>query len=325
MTKQTASPAKKSHCRNNGFSLLEIIVVIAIMAILGGVLTPQLMKHINNNRITACQVDREAILAVYERCIYAETQELKTANLANVLSGGDPLTKDEVLQYVDCPSGGHYTAEVIESESVAVIHCDHEGHEDVAVDFIGWKGNELAEGIDTPITPPPPLPDEPDTEPPSSEEETSSEEPPSSSGFWPYEDDPRWDGKRFPGQYIEVDVPSGLFTSKEGNTYVFVDRSGGSGKFRIYYEWSLGPEQIDTQRWEQCISWSGVIIEDIESIRHPNSPSQITGVNYGDILIYQGYRYIYGSFYGTNMENAYQDLPIPGQNGNNFYLVDPIK
>lgn len=154
LSEKTVGLAKKKYCRDTGFSLFEIIVAFAIIAILGGVVVPQLLKYINNNRITACQVDREAILAVYERCIYAETQELKTENLDNMLRGGDPTTRDEVLQYNNCPSGGHYSAVVNESESVAIIHCDQEGHEDVVVDFNGWNGRELTEGIDEPLEPP---------------------------------------------------------------------------------------------------------------------------------------------------------------------------
>lgn len=323
--------ARESRKSAWGFSLVEIIVVISIMAVLGGVLAPQLLKYVENNRITACQVDREAILAVYERCIYAETKKLEIDDLKAVLNREDLATKDEVLQYVACPSKGTYTAEVI--DNVAIIHCDHVGHEDVAVDFVGFNLAGITEGIDNPLDPPPVSVD-PEPDPPDTEEEPENEEPQQTGNYWPYKDDERWVGKQYPGQYVELDLPTGLFTSREGNTFVIVDRpditSAWGGKFRVFWEWSLGPEYIDTNTWENCISWSGVLIEDVSTIMYKEydpttgtyvENGAITGVHYGDIIVYKGRRYIYGSRY----ESAQMFLPTEGQNSNNFYLVDPVE
>ena len=41
---------KKVKINNKGFSLVELIIVIAIMAILAGALAPQLIKYIDNSR-----------------------------------------------------------------------------------------------------------------------------------------------------------------------------------------------------------------------------------------------------------------------------------
>ena len=52
---------------NNGFSLVELIIVIAIMAVLVGVLAPQFIKYVEQSRrsrdIQAAQEIREACLA----------------------------------------------------------------------------------------------------------------------------------------------------------------------------------------------------------------------------------------------------------------------
>lgn len=50
---------------NKGFSLVELIIVIAIMAILVGVLSPQLMKYIEKSRYAAdCQTIDSAYTAL---------------------------------------------------------------------------------------------------------------------------------------------------------------------------------------------------------------------------------------------------------------------
>lgn len=78
---------------NKGFSLVELIIVIAIMAILAGALAPALIKYINKSRRsadisnadtirTACQTamsDENAMVAISSGC----TSETITNLLAN--------------------------------------------------------------------------------------------------------------------------------------------------------------------------------------------------------------------------------------------------
>lgn len=53
---------------NKGFSLVELIIVIAIMAILVGVMAPQLIKYIEKSNVSA---DMQLLDAVYDAVVYA--------------------------------------------------------------------------------------------------------------------------------------------------------------------------------------------------------------------------------------------------------------
>lgn len=78
---------------NKGFSLVELIIVIAIMAILAGALAPALIKYINKSRKsadisnadtirTACQTamsDEDAMVAIGTSVTGATVSDLKSS------------------------------------------------------------------------------------------------------------------------------------------------------------------------------------------------------------------------------------------------------
>jgi type IV pilus assembly protein PilA len=79
---------------NNGFSLVELIIVIAIMAVLVGVLAPQFIKYVEQSRrsrdITTAQEIREAVLADI-----ADGKITGTGSANMVPASGNPTTLSE--------------------------------------------------------------------------------------------------------------------------------------------------------------------------------------------------------------------------------------
>ena len=78
---------------NKGFSLVELIIVIAIMAILVGVLAPQLIKYIEKSKVSA---DTQAADSVHTAVLTAmmdpEVVNLSSYNTAATMTGAHSAT-----------------------------------------------------------------------------------------------------------------------------------------------------------------------------------------------------------------------------------------
>ena len=87
MVKNVFKKLGKKQKNNKGFSLVELIVVIAIMAVLVGVLAPQLMKYVEKSR-EATDIQNCDSIASALKAYYADEEDLTAAVTINVTPSG---------------------------------------------------------------------------------------------------------------------------------------------------------------------------------------------------------------------------------------------
>jgi prepilin-type N-terminal cleavage/methylation domain-containing protein len=109
---------------NKGFSLVEIIIVVAIMAVLAAALAPQIIKYIERSRANVCQHN----MGMIKEAVQLEISELEKAY--NKYGTITDLTQVELYDGTKCESGGTYSVDVIQLEDCRYsidISCSKHG------------------------------------------------------------------------------------------------------------------------------------------------------------------------------------------------------
>lgn len=278
--------AMKKNSKNRGFSLIELIVLIAMISVLAGMLIPQFMKYATSKRQDACKANREALLNIYEKAVYDGQLELDVTDLGTFLSvSGDKMTTEYINQasdYLECPSSGagNYVGQVV--GNTAFIVCSEHPDEVCSIELVGWEAKAVdAKGGE----PDYPIPaDAPGAEPPG--EGDAPEEPSSvdygetcNTGIWPRpmnsegKIDARWAsaGGAKPGNSVSINAPL-HFIDETGVEIVIVCANDASGKYKVSYEDAMSPIGKGSGALPYVVAASGQQYSDVDD----NMPPMIT-------------------------------------------------
>lgn len=126
---------KRENKKNKGFSLVELIIVIAIMVILGAIIAPQYFKHVNNAKISS-DIEQAARISSAISAEYAESQAkgttttLVTGTTWIPVSSINDITGTVNESKVETGSGFYYQLDTDGNVQIAIgtsatIDADH--------------------------------------------------------------------------------------------------------------------------------------------------------------------------------------------------------
>ena len=134
--------------KNKGFSLVELIIVIAIMAILVGVIAPQLIRYIEKANVSA---DVTTLDSIRSACTYAASDP-EFATSGEALAGGTYSGLGTILGGIahnTVPADGKFKSSTLKTHSTGDVTVSFDDQSRCSVSIEGF-----AIGFDGAVTTP---------------------------------------------------------------------------------------------------------------------------------------------------------------------------
>ena len=119
--------------KRKGFTLIEIMIVVAIIALLAAIAIPNFVKYRNRARVGACVANRTQIARAAESYIMEYNIDMTAfagygaSTIAGYLAPADGT--GYIKEFPSCPSAGTYT--YTESNEILTVACSEGDHPDV--------------------------------------------------------------------------------------------------------------------------------------------------------------------------------------------------
>ena len=132
---------------NKGFSLIELIVVVAIMAVLVGVLAPAYLRYVEKARKQTCYSNMDNVVREVQLLAYSDPDFMSDLVDAVAAAPADGNIIGFAATHVvvpECPSNGEYAMTFDETTGILTMTCTMEVHN------LPSQGNTGGESTETP-------------------------------------------------------------------------------------------------------------------------------------------------------------------------------